>query len=709
MTAPLQGVPDPQLDAELKAGIAKLRASGYTDDEIRQEWLVGKRGLTPDRAAALIPTMLEPPRSAPVYPHAMVGKMVPDLLLAGVRGATLSASKHLEDVAGLGERRDQFRRDHPALSAGAEMVGSVAFNPFSWIKGFSYLPKGVRAAAEFLAPGEHAAKAGVKEVAKRIGGQAIRGGVYGGIVGANEAGLPGALSGFAGGSVLGTVLGTVVEPFVSKAAQRQASAATGLGPKARSIMDDARKAQAEAGIPPVTPADGQSLFDVMGPLEQSVFQEAVRRSPEGLVEANRFKQTWMQSQKEAPTSFAMEIAGVPKTLPNPLIVARDAKEGAKKAAQPFYDRLNRENPVVPMTPDMQDVLADPNVRNFLLSPAFKRFAQTQATADKIRQRAGEAVHGEVMKPDQIMAALGELPPEVQAKLQAAQRAFGRPLDEATKTALLKGMGFDPGTAQFDWRTLNYVKMAMDKTLFGKEPVGSLATIDRSNLLTIRNALVGAMDQMPTHGAVYRQARNTFASGQQTAEMLARGMADAKLGAQNVQLALTDPAMVAYGPGARDQYRFGVLSELHKQLSQSGGEWTPDRVGMMKLLAFTPDDAAKVDAFVAAQEARSSRLGLIPNAVQGIQTRGEEGLQGRAMGALVSGGFGNNMGFRLGNAVQAIMAKMGKEEARDLVRAYLNPQWRDVLQAVENPFLRPASRVGELSGRGVGTTLGTLIP
>jgi len=755
MTMPMQpstSLPDPKYEAWVRGNIQKLRAAGFTDQEIRNDWLIGEQGMadtTADKFLPLAPVTGTPGVTAPrtsgiasdiaaslappgvgALMQALRGGIDPAVAMAppgvgpgmqaldiqgpnalqnalgagasALRGVTLGASDYIPPLKKVAAK---YRGEHPVAATGVEMGAGMALNPFHWFRT-------AKDAATIV-------KAGLGAAAKRIGSQTAKGAAYGGVYGFNvgEGGLEGkALSGafgMTGGAALGLGLGTVVTSFEHIAAIKAQRAATGLSPKSRELIVEAQKAQGTLRDPnSIIP--GETLLDNAGPLEQSLVAEAVRRSPEGLNLANQVKRGWLESQQDAPLGLALEVAGVAPEqagrFPNPLILARELRKDAKAAAAPLYARLNAENPAIPLTPELAAALESPTFKEFLTSRAFTRFVHDRAAADKARGIMGQATRGTFMAPEAIEAAMGGMSPTAKRLVASYEKAMGRQATPEQVQQIVGNLPIEPKPT-FDWRTLNTAKLAIDQSL-GREPVGSLAKMGRADLLATREALMRTLKQAPG----YEEALNTYAGGHVFADMLDAGRAAARKGPNEAEALLTDPKTTALGAGAINQARLGILSELHRQLERGGstarasGEvWTGDRIRLMKLAASTPEQGATVDAAVGAQLKRWQGLELIPQRVPGIQTRGAEQTRGALAGAAVAGGIGSGVGFRAGNVVQRLLGKMTPAEAFDIVRAYLNPDPAGVMAAIVGPFSRDASRVGEFGGRLAGLGVSAVQP
>lgn len=740
MTTPM--LPDPKYQAWVQQGIRKLRSSGFTDQEIRDNWLIGEQGMADSTADQFLPRAVPQPTppqpAAPAIPGDLgtalapggVGELMKILGLYGpdalknaggvassaLRGVSLGASDYIKPLR---EASAAYRQDRPVTELGIEMVSGGLLNPFKWIRGFNGLAGKV---GQFMAPEAAPAKSGIVAAAKRIGGGTARGAAYGGTYGFNTTQgdlgerAVGGLGGTIVGGGLGAGLGTVFSVPEVLGGAKASRAAIGLSPKSRDFIT---KAQNEQGglRDPSTLQPGEMLIDNAGPLEKSLVQEAVRRSPEGLVLAERMKTDWIRGQKDAPLGLALEIAGVPeqesRRFPNPLILARELRARAKADAAPLYERLASENPAIAKTPALEAALEAPDFREFLTSKEFERFAQNRAAADKVSLALGGKARGAVMSSDAVKAALGEgQSAEMVGILRKAQQVLGKPLDPVTAAALQRSATKMAGTAPeagFDWRTLQYAKLAIDQRLSG-EPMGSLDRIGRADLSRIRAGLMDALKQAPG----YEEANARFAGGHVEAEMLEAGRKAARQGPNEVEALLTDPKTLALGDAAVNQARYGVLTELHRQLDlaprsakQTGQVWTTPRVRMLKLVAATPDQAQTVDAFLDAQGKRWDAFNLVPKRVPGIQTKAQEQAQGALAGIATAGGLGTGLGFRAGNVMQRMLGRMSSADALDIVRTYFSPNPGQAMQAVLGGFPRDASRVGEMSGRLAGWATGQM--
>jgi len=722
MTAPI--LPDPKYHAWVNQNIQKLRKAGFTDQEIRNDWLMGEQGMADTTASKFIPPPAPPPVPG-AAPDALTSAMnllgaampgmpkrpqmgdvenVANMGLAGVRGATLGASDLLTDqIPAVKQSAEEFRANNPLMNAGMELTGGMVVNPFKWL---AKAPGVVGKVGRFMAPGASEVKSGLKEGLKKIGGATARGAAYGGTYGAftGEGGLGDrALSAGAsafGGAVLGAGIGTAFAIPEHIAATKAMRAATGLSPKSRDIISEAQKVQ--GGLrDPSTMMPGELLIDNAGPLEQSLVHEALRRSDEGLVLANKVKSEWIAAQKDAPTGFALEIAGVDKRMPNPKILATTLRNEAKQAAAPLYARLNAENPVIPLTPELSAAMESPTFQGFLTSPAFRRFSADRAAGDKVRNLMGKAARGEIMSPEAIQGAMRGQDPKIADLMARMADKEGKVPPKVAEAIMALGGGEAP---TFDWRTLNAAKMAIDQSLRG-EPVGGLAKMARAELQTVREALVTTMKAAAPG---YEEALNTYAGGHVMAEMLEAGQLAAAKGVIEAEALLADPKVLAHGKSAVDQVRYGILQGLHDQLNRasrsaqaSGEVWTGDRIGLLKLVAQSPEQAASVDAFVNAQAKRFAAFGVVPPRVPRIQTGGQEAAEAALAGGGVAGLTGTGLGFRMGNAVQRILGKMSPKEAFEVAQTYFSGDPVRAMSAVMRPFSRDASRVGQAAGLTAG--------
>lgn len=759
-------IADPGYEKYLRDGITHFKAKGYTEPEIRN-WLAKSQGLDSATVVHLLPP------ENPMAPVETAKKAVtPDFLnqlimggggvgagrpstgtdtsLKGVakdwargavgavglaaRGATLGASEYVTDaIPPLKRIMEQTDRDSGVVGTALEMAGGL-WNPFQWLKTARYAPSGVRAFSEFMAPGVRSIQPGLKGMATRTLGHLARGEAYAGIYGFNtgEGGLGGRALNAAGTMAaalpVAAGVGVTLGAAEGRAAAKAARARGGIGADAASGIAESMKAQPDPNLPGVPVAAGKlrepsaayrpgdALIDDAGPLERSRVVEALRASPEGWSEALAAKQQWLKSQKHATTAIAHEIVGLKapdgaEGFPNPKVLADKMVAEGEALAQPLFQRLNTENPVIPMDELQAAALAHPHVRDYLLSKDFQRLGAGRVAGDRSRMALGQAkdVRGKIMGPAEIQAVLTGTDPRVSAAIQSAEQQMGGKGKLDPKTAAAIAGTFKVAPRGLDFRTAETIKWQLDGHLSGNptREIPALKGAERADLEAARAALVEAMKRatiQPDGSSLYGTALNFHAGGHVEQEAFERGLKAAATPIMTEHL-LQDPKLLAQGKAAVEQARLGVAMGLYNQLDESGklasetNPWTPPRQAIMRLVA-PPELQPKLDDFFTTMEKKAKAFELVRDLEPRIQTRQTETSGGQVAAATAQAMTGRGIGWRLGNFVQGRLSRMNPKTARDIIRAYYFMDPNDVLAAIRGQAYQP-SQVPGMAGFGVG--------
>jgi hypothetical protein len=638
MTTPLiptQGIPDAATEARVRQNTEAIMRAKQISREQATAMALQYEGMNPATTAPPKPSMaMDAGKKArslseltpELYLHSLTG-----MLATAARGITLGAT---DNIPAMKDAAAQYRADNGRFAGAVELGAGMALNPLGKVVGV--IAKGAKAVPVVgrIMQGLNAAAnpTGAKTAMQAFKQGLKSGGFYGAAYGFNTAteGTTGERVANAAatgtmGALTGGLLGTTIHVAAPRIERMARSLKGAPRPPSPETLDWHPSPEAlellehgftlDRGSLPTT-ADlkpGYVLADLLGANGRQTFQEAVRSSPKSVAVADAFRNSrYGASSDEIMNAVHTVVRGRPVSGPrfNPEAESRALVRQASDDAAPIYREIQAANPEIPDSPMMQAIFKSPTIRQTARSKEFKMFVGDRAAADKVREMMGQTARGEVAIP-----TTGKSPVVV-----AMEAQLGRPLTPE-QIARMEQSGVLPPTKRITWRDLDNLKKKID-THFGGQTSDQLRNAANDDLMALRAGMIQEMDAAAPQ---YAQARQVYADPMTASEMMKRGAAAERAGADVVEADLMDPKLTILGAAALEHYKLGVMGNIQSVAGKRSieaspvGFWTPDMLRIVQAIKTPggPDPAELATIMTTRHETASF-----------VPTRTSEGLTGR---------------------------------------------------------------------------------